>query len=1642
MATKTLAQAKAEAAAAKAAQDKIIAQQVAAANAAKAKQQAETAAAKKAAAKIKADAEAATAKAARDAADAAAKAASDAAANKIANEKAAADAAAAKTAADAKAVADAQAAAAARAVADAKAAADAKSAADARAAAAARAVEDAKTAAAAIAAAKAKAEADAAAKEAAAAKVRADAEAAAQAKIAADKLAANLPAINQARSDFVKAVNANTVTQDQVDQYQAQVKELGGSPDSALLSMASNRLQQQTQSKTQTDIQAQKSAAEQAAFKLPDAAASTETTITSPNGTEYVKAPANPLTGMPAQWYQATKGASGFYESYKPANQPDAAPISANDFQSQQVQIGRDAQTYQQQQAALDQEQQLSQRRSESEQQQSQQAQAQAQQQLNNQYIDKLGNATTQAEFDTIKSQATAAGADVSRLQDYLQSGLQQKLSNATAAQQTVLNKQYTDQLAGATTQAELDNLLASAQQAGATINPGYVEQAQKFVNQQQQQVAAQTQTAAQASADTKSFVNNLPAPGSDSFNYNAVNQNELTAPDGTVYRAMPANPATGELGGWYVSQDQGASYSNLSGDNTAPVIPVNEFNKQIQVNNEFANQQAQQQRQTQQQQQLDAQAQQQLANQYTQQLAQVTTQSEIDDIIGSARGAGIDLNPGYLDQAKKFVNYKESQLAQAAQTAAETKSAADIFQSNLPAPGSEKFNYNAANQYDVTGPDGQLYRAVPAGPGTGEARWVVSGDQGKTYTNVGGSGPVIPGQQITQGIEGNFAAINQQAQQQRAQYNQQQAEDLAGPGMEDFLKVLAVMAIGSAVMGAISGAGAVAGGEAALAGSTAGEAAAAAAGMAESGLTATEIAAALEAEGIGAAAAQAAAETATGIASGTLDAATIVAESGFSPEALTAAAESSNPLAAINETITTVAGSGPVAPLYELSAAETAELMKNIDPNMIGNFVAPGTAGTAGGTAGSIFSGSSINPITNALVNAGITDPMVLGALTGALTSTGINLVTGQPITGKGLLTSALGGGVAGGIGAAMPDFGGGALGGAIGGAATNLGATAVVSLVTGQPITAGSLAGAALIGGAIGGAVGAFTDGAGNTTYQYDDGSSMTVSRTGTPVSVTDNTGASVPVGAVDRLTGEPKPMAPVEDRVPTPVAPGAPPAGTIPVQAADGTILYTDGQTYYTADGTVTDISNPTPGGATQEALLSPGSQQIVNDAGRDFAAGTKTWEETSARVNQAVRDDINSGYLKPTGNGTYIAPDGTEYFFNAESGMYDARVGVPGGTGVQGGTAVDTDQPPVVAPPSDTITQPVDRPPVAPPVAPTLPPTEPVVAPPTDTITTLPTEPVVTPPVAPPVAPTLPPTEPVVAPPVVAPTLPPTEPIVAPPVVAPTEPVAPPVLPTIPPTEPIVTPPEVPGTGTTPGPGPGPGTGGPGTGTGPGGPGLTPGPVVPPDVVAPPPDVVAPPPAPPPAPPVAPPPDVVAPPPDVVAPPPDVVAPPLEPLPPGEPAPPPVPPGPDITPPDVTPPVVEPPYVPPTYPPIYVPPIEPPVAPPKKVYDPLPPTNFGDFGALVNPGLNPGYITNVPRAYAPSGVRSQFYYGQHPYQPGPTFNRSLYNQTPAAPAQPWGLQQMYNPQTETIQNLLKGVQQASTRAPYNIPRAPKV
>jgi hypothetical protein len=60
--------------------------------------------------------------------------------------------------------------------------------------------------------------------------------------------------------------------------------------------------------------------------------------------------------------------------------------------------------------------------------------------------------------------------------------------------------------------------------------------------------------------------------------------------------------------------------------------------------------------------------------------------------------------------------------------------------------------------------------------------------------------------------------------------------------------------------------------------------------------------------------------------------------------------------------------------------------------------------------------------------------------------------------------------------------------------------------------------------------------------------------------------------------------------------------------------------------------------------------------------------------------------------------------------------------------------------------------------------------------------------------------------------------------------------------------------------------------------------------------------------------------------------------------------------------------------------------------------------------VPTGLNPGFMAPTPFYQTTSPVQSQYYWGSHDYQAGPTFDAKAYNTVAAAPKTPWGLQEM--------------------------------
>jgi hypothetical protein len=118
------------------------------------------------------------------------------------------------------------------------------------------------------------------------------------------------------------------------------------------------------------------------------------------------------------------------------------------------------------------------------------------------------------------------------------------------------------------------------------------------------------------------------------------------------------------------------------------------------------------------------------------------------------------------------------------------------------------------------------------------------------------------------------------------------------------------------------------------------------------------------------------------------------------------------------------------------------------------------------------------------------------------------------------------------------------------------------------------------------------------------------------------------------------------------------------------------------------------------------------------------------------------------------------------------------------------------------------------------------------------------------------------------------------------------------------------------------------------------------------------------------------------------------------------------------------------------------LTPPVVP-KRQYEPLGPTKFGTVGRVNIPGTQPGLFQNVPAQYqTTSPVQSKFYYGQRPLQIGTNFSPEQYRAV-AAPATPWGLQQMYTPLNinQYVAEQAARTQQAVAPAPAPGPVIPR-
>ena len=1327
----------------------------------------------------------------------------------------------------------------------------------------------------------------------------------------------------------------------------------------------------------------------------------------------------------------------------------------------------------------------------------------------------KLPGATTQAALDAILKQAADAGVTlnaglVSRQNTIVQqqaSVAQQQAAAAAAAQQAAaktaadraaLSNTLTNQLAGVTTQAQLDALQTQAQQAGITLPETGITRATTVIQQaqaaqaaqasaaqaaQQQQAAAAAakQAAAVAAAQKQAEVtaasqkvqDTLPQPGSAEFGYAAANNFPVRAPDGTEYYARPQNLATGEPGGWFRSTDSGQSFQSLSGGAVVPARDFNAANQAIAQANTAYKQQQTQAAQT------AADAQRIYVDPKSYQDISALT-PEVIQTYGitpatvDGRSVVQTVNPnaaGYLDPAalNRYQDISQKQIA--------TKQAEVDFSRNLPAIST----VGQLGQH-VTGPSGVDYYAVPADPLTGQPGGWYQGQQTDT-ANRGSYEQFVPvGDAAAKPLAAqDFQALQTSSTNNIELYQRQQAEAAAAKQMADrnarvseqnisrfaniggpysdainrlkatgqpftsndvvrlvnaqsYANMKADMASTQAALrgpkdmtfgeflGAAAGAlatvainqliSAAVGGVLGDLGLNLGEVSTTAANLAEAGSTVSDVSDILQnTYGMDAATADTIANTAFDVSGGAIDAAEVVQRSGVTPtEIADAYVTGTDPYAAVEQAASPeilAPNAGPVAPTVE----------------PITGPIAPISESATGQVPVEIAPTPEPGPVTATPVSPTEVTPEVMQPNMGPVTP-----VTPPEDEFTRLMRESYE------KGQQAAQTGGTQLAGAQG--------------TTDVPVQSAPLERTIVRDGETILQMTNPNDPADIREYmvlQDDNGrpyyQDLQTSRTvdlngetipaeGAPTSrvkpnpfgaepVEGGTAITTPTETVPVATG---PVAPVTESVTGTTGPVAPPTeavGTVPTETAGPAV-----PTEAAPSTTVTEAAGP----VAPAAEVPTGTAPATSTVSIPTAAGEVTVPTNATDVEVANILGVTPAQIAAVGGAAVV--------ISALSG--GAAAAAPTAAAPTAAAPAPTEAIPTAAPtaaaPTAAAPAPIAAAPGAGPVAPAPAPVE------TATVATTPTTttpaapaPIEAAPVAGPVQPapapgaTTPagtiPTEVVTAPTTAAPpgTIPAeviAAPVAAVPLVSGPGGAAPATTPTTTATAPASGPVAPGPTGTesvTTAPGP--------AATAPGTAPVTTAPVAPPAVTTPPPAVTPeplpnPPPLPPPPPPVAPPQVPVSP-----------AAPGLAPV--TEIA---VPPGP--------PPATPTPYD-------WLAPaaigaaagygltklLTPEEMARKRGYGPIDYAKFGSFPDFPNPGLNPGWIRPTPQYQTTSPVQSQFYWGAHPYQLGPTFDPVAYNQVPGAPAQPFGLQQMYTPLD--INTYLQGLNQFTTG-----PVAPRV
>ena len=176
-------------------------------------------------------------------------------------------------------------------------------------------------------------------------------------------------------------------------------------------------------------------------------------------------------------------------------------------------------------------------------------------------YQNQLAGAKTTGDVNTILAKAKYEGVTIN--QGYIDSALtaakQQEARAAATALQTKTTD-YQNQIESATTQKQVDDVLAKAKTDGVTVNQYYVDNAANKFKQQ---------------AATADFASKLGAPTGFTNKF---------GPNGQEFVSLAKDPITGAEGGWYQLVGNDMQRVGADGRPTGPIIPAKQFEQQRQT--------------------------------------------------------------------------------------------------------------------------------------------------------------------------------------------------------------------------------------------------------------------------------------------------------------------------------------------------------------------------------------------------------------------------------------------------------------------------------------------------------------------------------------------------------------------------------------------------------------------------------------------------------------------------------------------------------------------------------------------------------------------------------------------------------------------------------------------------------------------------------------------------------------------------------------------------------------------------------------------------------------------------------------------------------------------------------------------------